>query len=82
LPTEHKKVTVLICWKDKTWEERDLQLMMPVESTAAEIGEQAIKATMSNISAIGKLEDLRTMGIITGEMNVEIKGKKEDASPH
>lgn len=81
MPSEHKKVTVLILWKDKTWEERDLQLLMPVESTAKDIGDQAIKATMSNLAATGKLEDVKTMGIITGEMEVQMMDKEtEDGS--
>ena len=91
MPSEKMEVTVLILWKDKTWEQREVELLTPTDTTVTELGDQAVKATMSNLAAIGKLDDVHTMGFTTGSIEVDLKekwtefekeNKEEDASTH
>jgi hypothetical protein len=88
LPTEHKKVTVVILYKDKTWEERDMQFMLPVDATEEEIFRHAVQTTMSNLAAVGEIEKVYTVSIISGTLDLEIefkekkKKKEKDAAAH
>ena len=84
MPSEHKKVAVVILWKDKTWEQRDMQFMLPVNATDEEIYRHAVHATMSNIAAVGDIEKVYTISIISGVQDIEIefKEKEEDATAH
>jgi hypothetical protein len=84
VPSEHKKVAIVILYKDKTWEQRDMQFMMPVESTQEEIYRHAVYSTMSSLAAVGDIEKVYTVSVISGTQDIEIefKKKEEDASPH
>jgi hypothetical protein len=72
------KVTVLILWKSKKWEERDVKMQMPEGSTEKEVIDAAVKATMSGLASLGNLDEVHTMGVTSGFVEVEMKEKKED----
>lgn len=71
------EVTLIILWKEGFWEERNVTMSMPGGCTQEEAIEAAIKSTMSGLAAIGTLDKVKTMGCITGTMEVDIKEKKE-----
>lgn len=82
---DHTKVTVLILWKSKVWEERDVKMQLPEGTSEAAAIESAIKATMSNLAAIGKLDDVHTMGVTSGMVELDmslIEKKEDDAAAH
>ena len=70
-------VDVIILWKNERWEERNVTMQMPGGSTEEDVREAAVKATMSNLAALGKLDDVKTMGVITGDMAIEMKKSEE-----
>lgn len=85
MPSEHKKVAVVILYKDRTWEQRDMQFMLPVNATDEEIYRHAVHATMSSLAAVGDIEKVYTVSVISGTQDIEIEykeKKEEDASTH
>jgi hypothetical protein len=82
MPSDYRKVTLLILFNDKTWQERDCQFMMPVEATDEEVNRHAIYATLNNLAATGDVEKVYTVGVVAGtqDVTVEFKEKKKNGS--
>ena len=75
--SDHTECKVLILWKNKSWEERYMKFIMPEGYTETELTERAVQATMSNLAAVGKLDNVHTMGVTTDEetiVRVELEG--------
>jgi len=71
------EVTLIILWKNERWEERTVTMHMPGGSTEQDAVDAAIKATMSNLAAIGKLDEVKTMGHINRFIETNVMEKKE-----
>ena len=78
--SDHTECKVLILWKNKSWEERYMKFIMPEGYTETELTERAVQATMSNLAAVGKLDNVHTMGVTTGFIKFEVdeEEKKEE----
>ena len=72
------EVTLIILWKNERWEERTITMHMPGGSTEQDAVDAAIKATISNLAAIGKLDEVKTMGHINRFIEIDVKEKKEE----
>lgn len=69
-------VTLIILWKNERWEERNVLISVPGGSTEQDTVDAAIKATISNLAALGKLDEVKTMGHINRFIEINTMEKK------